>query len=70
MAKQNSSGIGILGLLGILFVGLKLTNQIDWSWWYVTMPFWAGFALVIGIMGLAWSMVGVITLIEILLKRK
>lgn len=44
--KQNSSGgIGVLGLLGVLFVALKLTGFIDWSWWYVTMPFWGGFAI-------------------------
>lgn len=31
---------GILGFLGIAFVILKLTNVIDWSWWWVTLPFW------------------------------
>ncbi len=31
--------------LGVLFVGLKLTHVIDWSWWYVTMPFWGGTVL-------------------------
>lgn len=25
---------------------LKLTGVIDWSWVYVTLPFWAGFAIV------------------------
>jgi hypothetical protein len=47
MSNSNSSsnGVGILGLLGVVFVALKLTNFIDWSWWYVTMPFWGGFAL-------------------------
>jgi hypothetical protein len=40
-----SGGIGILGMLGVLFVGLKLTNYIDWSWWLVLLPFWGGFAL-------------------------
>lgn len=39
-------GFPILGLLGILFVGLKLTGYIDWSWWWVTTPFWGPFALV------------------------
>lgn len=38
------SGIGLVlsGLgsgLGLLFVGLKLIGIIDWSWWYVTLPF-------------------------------
>lgn len=29
----------LLSLLGILFVALKLTNYIDWSWWLVLSPF-------------------------------
>ena len=29
-----------VGMLGVLFVGLKLTGHIDWSWWWVTAPFW------------------------------
>lgn len=42
MSKENStsSGIGVSGLLGVSFVVLKLTNVIDWSWWWVTAPFW------------------------------
>lgn len=43
--NTNSGGIGIFGLLGVLFVGLKLTGHIDWSWWWVTLPFWGGVAL-------------------------
>lgn len=30
----------LFGLLGIAFVVLKLTEFIDWSWWWVTAPFW------------------------------
>jgi hypothetical protein len=33
--KINLSG---LTLLTVLFVGLKLTNYIDWSWWWVLSP--------------------------------
>lgn len=36
---KNTSGL-LLGLLGIAFVVLKLCKIINWSWWYVTMPFW------------------------------
>ncbi|MGL5725782.1 hypothetical protein [Cetobacterium sp.] len=36
---QNSS-IGVFSLLGLVFVALKLTGYIKWSWWFVTMPFW------------------------------
>lgn len=36
----QSGGIGVAGLLGVVFVALKLTGVIDWSWWWVTAPFW------------------------------
>ena len=45
-SSSSSGGIGVLGLLGCIFVTLKLTGYIDWSWWWVTAPFWGGFALV------------------------
>ncbi|AGO47308.1 hypothetical protein Phi19:1_gp018 [Cellulophaga phage phi19:1] len=48
MSKNNSNGgAGVLGILGVLFVGLKLANVIDWSWWYVTMPFWIGLPIAV-----------------------
>ena len=47
--SSSSGGIGVLGLLGVVFVTLKLTGVIDWSWWYVTLPFWGGLALVLTI---------------------
>ena len=31
---------GFPGLLTILFIGLKLTNYIDWSWLWVLSPLW------------------------------
>lgn len=51
---QSSGGIGILGLLGVLFVGLKLGGIITWSWWYVTLPFWGGIALVLSILAVVF----------------
>ncbi len=51
---SSSSGIGVFGLLGVLFVGLKLTGQITWSWWWVTLPFWGGLALIAFIVLLAF----------------
>lgn len=29
-----------LPLLAVAFIVLKLTNVIDWSWWWVTAPIW------------------------------
>lgn len=49
-SSSSSGGVGVLGLLGVAFVVLKLTGYIDWSWWWVTAPFWGGFALFLVIM--------------------
>ena len=38
--------IGIFGILGLIFVTLKLCGVIGWSWWWVLAPFYAGFAIV------------------------
>lgn len=48
MAENKSSGgIGFLTILFLIFMTLKLTGYIDWSWWWVTAPLWAGFALIL-----------------------
>lgn len=38
VSSSSSSGIGFVGLLTILFIALKLTGYIDWSWWWVWSP--------------------------------
>ena len=42
MSKNNTTytGISFPFLLGLSFVILKLCHVIDWSWWFVTAPFW------------------------------
>jgi hypothetical protein len=37
-SSSSSGGIGFCGLLTVLFVGLKLTGYINWSWWWVLSP--------------------------------
>ena len=32
----------ISGLLLVLFIALKLTGHISWSWWWVLSPLWIG----------------------------
>jgi hypothetical protein len=48
MAENSSSsgGVGFFGLMFLIFMTLKLTSVIDWSWWWVTAPLWGGFALI------------------------
>jgi hypothetical protein len=55
MTNENkSNGIGIGMILFIVFLVLKLTGTIDWSWWWVTSPLWIPFvaaAVILGIVG-------------------
>ena len=52
MDNQNRrGGIGFTGALTLIFITLKLTDVIDWSWGWVLSPLWISFslALIIGI---------------------
>jgi hypothetical protein len=58
-SSSSSSGIGVLALLGVAFVVLKLTGFINWSWWWVTLPFWGGLALklfILAIVGIVYAL--------------
>lgn len=56
--KTTSSGISFTGLLTIIFIVLKLTDNIDWSWWWVLSPIWLPIAIVLGLaivwFGIQW----------------
>jgi hypothetical protein len=51
--SSSSSGLGIGGVLFIVFLVLKLIHKIDWSWWWVTAPLWAPAAVLITLAGIA-----------------
>ena len=57
--NNSKTGSGFVSLLTILFIGLKLTHYIDWSWWWVLSPIWI---LVIVVM--------LATILSIFLKEK
>lgn len=47
---EKTSGIGLMGILFIVFLVLKLTNFINWSWLWITAPLWMPTALVVVIL--------------------
>ena len=57
--NSSSNGIGFTGLLTVAFVVLKLTNVIDWSWWWVLSPIWIVTGLVLLILAgiFAWEII-------------
>lgn len=44
--------IGLPGVLFVVFLILKLTGSIDWSWWWVTAPLWGFLVLLFVIIAL------------------
>lgn len=48
-SSSSSGGIGFVGLLTILFIALKLTGYIDWSWWWVLSPLWIAAIMGLGV---------------------
>lgn len=42
---MKETGIGLGGILFVVFLILKLTGYIDWSWWWVTAPLWIPFVI-------------------------
>lgn len=52
-SSSSSSGVSTAGLLGVLFIGLKLTGYIDWPWLWVLSPFWIPLVVLLGILLIA-----------------
>lgn len=57
--KVSSGGISFAGLLGIVFIVLKLCGIIDWPWVWVLCPFWIGLAVLLTIV-LIFAIIGII----------
>jgi hypothetical protein len=59
--STSSGGIGFVGLLTIVFIGLKLAGigvVATWSWWWVLSPIWISFSLALVIFLLAFIIWG------------
>ena len=52
---------GILTMMFIVFLTLKLTGNIDWSWWWVTSPLWLPIAILFTVVSVLF-VAGVIAL--------
>jgi hypothetical protein len=58
--ESRSSGIGIGMVLFIVFLVLKLTGTINWSWWWVTSPLWIPFVAAVVILGIVGLIAAII----------
>jgi len=68
MPAKLVKGVSFLELLTLLFIGLKITGCIDWSWIEVFMPIWGPFAVVGTFILAGWLGYVVIAAIEAVSK--
>lgn len=61
--NNSSGGVGVAGLLGVLFIGLKLGHVIDWPWLWVLSPFWIPLGFVLVLLLIAGVLIGLAKLI-------
>lgn len=47
MENNSGDGIGVFSVLTIVFIVLKLTGVIDWSWVWVLSPAWISTTVVL-----------------------
>jgi len=64
MSNEYSGGVGCGTVLLIIFVVLKLTDLIDWSWWWVLSPLWIPLGLVAAFVALIVCALGVVRLVQ------
>ena len=58
--SAKSRGLGCLGVVGVVFIVLKLLEiqpVASWSWLWVLCPFWIGLALDIVLVLLAFILI-------------
>jgi hypothetical protein len=58
MTKNKSTitanlSVGFCEWLALLFIALKLTGYIQWSWWWVLSPIWVPVVFLLGVFLLA-----------------
>ena len=58
-SKSSSGGLGVSSILLIIFIVLKATKLIDWSWWWVFSPVWIPLLLLV-VFGILYLIVSAI----------
>ena len=59
MSNNTSSQLGLGSMMFLVFLVLKLTKVINWSWWWVTAPIWIPVAIAIAVL-----LVGIVVIIS------
>ncbi|MCH7826432.1 MAG: hypothetical protein IIC75_00425 [Bacteroidetes bacterium] len=68
--KSENKGIGVCDVLTLIFVTLKLTGNIYWSWWWVLAPAWIPAVAIIGVVMVAFIIFSLFNIVDAILKKK
>jgi uncharacterized integral membrane protein len=73
MSNKKTSSCSLLGvgfITFIIFLILKLTNTIDWSWIWVTCPLWSVPLISLAFLGIGFGITMLALVITVLNKKK
>ena len=62
MSSKSTASFPIFGILGLIFVTLKLAGigtVATWSWWLVTLPFYGPIVVALGLVLVAAIVTGI-----------
>lgn len=62
MQNLKNTQLGIWGLVFLVFLVLKLTGNLQWSWWWITSPLWLPLLLFVALSTLLFLVVVVLIL--------
>jgi hypothetical protein len=63
---NSSNSLSLSLIIFVVFLTLKLSGVIDWSWWWVISPLWLPFALVLAVIGI----ISIFALIAVLINDR
>lgn len=66
MSEASKVRLPLCGVLGLIFITLKLTGHIAWSWLWVLAPFWAPLGILLTVLIAAGLVTLVIAAIAVL----
>lgn len=67
MSSKSTASFPIFGILGLIFVTLKLAGigtVATWSWWLVTLPFYGPVVVALGLVLVAAIFAGIAALLK------
>lgn len=65
----GGGGVSVGFILFVVFLVLKLTHNINWSWWWVTCPLWGPVAFGVAIVILILAVAIPVAIIKALIGR-